>query len=1179
LKNGTVSYNVFDHKTTTSSGGLGVFEPDNIFIYSLNAEANLKSIDLKNLDVALKSLSFNEKSGFSLENLKFALTSKDKILNVNDLALTLPNSEILVKTGELNYTGLNINEITAGATYSLNISSSIYPPDLSAFTPQFADLDEQLSLSGEITGKMPAIAIPAFKAAYGDRYSLVANIYSSDITSWDKANYDITFGDLMIAETKNPHKFDKINAEGRIAGTVSDFSFKISETGKQGNLELDGKGGYSPTSGDYNFEAEILANDLNIRSLLADTTFGSASFKATAIAKSAKNKVDSTNVEIEISRLDYRGYSYSNITAKADYIGDKIGFDLKSDDENALLSLNGSANIRKKSEDLAVQAVLSNIRPAKLNLLPQYPNSSFEGKIDAQINGFNLKNATASLTFADLRFVTEKATYFEPLATLTFSAPDSLLNFKTTDFTAFSEADTSHIRLNLDYNSGKTALNLAGNNNTANLTFNAELLAMVDILKTNKNSVNGVNIALENGSIRLNDTDLTVDPAQIAISDKRYEIRNFNIHHAFTEFLNLDGVISENNNDSLLMSISRFQAGTLLAAMKYNIPLTGRISGDVVFSRMLTSPRIITRNLHIDDILFDNKQIGNLSVTSGWSSERAGLRFRASLINPENLESYITGTYRPERDSIAMTGNIAGLKLSWFSDYLASSVSGLEGEFGAKFEASGKISKPEISGIAFLNNAKATINKLGVTYLVNDSVTIKSDKISFNNFTICDEKNRKGIVNGSIAHNMFANFNPVLTADFSNFLVLNNAHQTDSLFFGTLQINGKLNITKQAKNWIIDGNLSNGRSNSVMVNVPETPVEARRYKWISFGKEEDEEEHSATVVTAKKQDSEQDFSLPMKIRLNLSIDPNLSAGIILNPSTEDAAKVTGRGNIVYNYDLNNGSQNILGNYTVEDGKCTMTLKNITKKTFTVQNGGILTFTGDPMKTTFNLTAIYGLRANPATLDQSFAEITGSNKIPVNCLLTASGTIDRMKLDYNINLPNESDEIQRKLDGLLYSDDIKIKEMAYLLAFGFFAPVDSQTGSTSNNSSIWASLASSSVTTQLNNLLSGVLSDNWTIGTDLHTDDSNFSGVDMDVNISTRLFNDRLTVNSTLGYHDSAVQTSDGNNNFTGDFDLEYKIFPSGNLLLRFFNLTNNQYYEKARTTQGVGVVYKRQGKT
>jgi hypothetical protein len=413
-----------------------------------------------------------------------------------------------------------------------------------------------------------------------------------------------------------------------------------------------------------------------------------------------------------------------------------------------------------------------------------------------------------------------------------------------------------------------------------------------------------------------------------------------------------------------------------------------------------------------------------------------------------------------------------------------------------------------------------------------------------------------------------------LSLDFNQFLVLNNREHTDSLFYGLIRVNGNLNIVSQNRDWVIQGRVSNGTANHVMINLPDQAPEAQRYNWLTFINVPQDD--SVTVVKQQTAGNASDFSFPLRLQITLAIDPNLSLGAIINPDTKDAAIVTGRGMLDFSYSLANPEPRLLGSYIIDDGKVSLSLKNITKKTFSVQPGGRLNFQGDPMNTTFDLAAMYSLRTSLTNLDPSFAAIATTARIPVNCVLTATGRLEDMQLKYRIDLPNQADEIQRKLDGIIYSDEIMIKEIAYLLAFGNFLPVNSNTMNT-GNASIWTSLASSSITSQLNNLLSSVLWDNWTIGTDLHSHDSNFSDVDMDVNISTRLFNERLTINTTLGFHNNP----DHVNNFTGDFDLEYKLNPSGNLLLQFYNVTNNQYYNRSRSplTQGVGVVYKRESRT
>jgi hypothetical protein len=526
------------------------------------------------------------------------------------------------------------------------------------------------------------------------------------------------------------------------------------------------------------------------------------------------------------------------------------------------------------------------------------------------------------------------------------------------------------------------------------------------------------------------------------------------------------------------------------------------------------------------------------------------------------------------KDSITLSGDIQGIKLRWLDSYLAGSAYGIDGELGAKIRINGKISNPVLTGTALLKNAKIGITKLNTMYYVSDSIELQKDKIIFKDFTIYDENRETGKINGTIGYDRFSNINPRLTLDFNNFLVLNNARQTDSLFFGQLNINGRLNVSMQNKNSLIQGNLTNGKFNSIMVHIPET-VEAQRYGWITFV--DDGKEKTAAAKQNLKPKAANDFSFPLKINIMFSVNPSLNMGVILNPATGDIAQVQGAGNIGLTYDLNNPNMNLQGTYTVENGDCSLSLKHITKKTFQVQKGSKLVFRGDPMKTTFDLTAIYRLKASLTSLDPSFGEITTANKIPVNCLLTADGSMEKMQLKYQVLLPNESTEVQQKLDGLLYADDIKIKEIAYLLALGSFMPVSSGAHAASG-ANIWTSIASSSVTSQLNSLLSGVLSDKWTIGTDLYSSDGSMSRMDVDVNVSTKLFDDRLIVNSTFGYHNKANR-SNQLDNFTGDFDLEYKLSPEGNVLLRFFNATNTLYYQKAKMSQGAGIVYKRQGKT
>ena len=68
-------------------------------------------------------------------------------------------------------------------------------------------------------------------------------------------------------------------------------------------------------------------------------------------------------------------------------------------------------------------------------------------------------------------------------------------------------------------------------------------------------------------------------------------------------------------------------------------------------------------------------------------------------------------------------------------------------------------------------------------------------------------------------------------------------------------------------------------------------------------------------------------------------------------------------------------------------------------------------------------------------------------------------------------------------------------------------------------------------------------------------------------------NNRLLFNGNFGYRDKTLNT----NQFIGDFDIEYLLNPKGSWRLKAYNRYNDQnyYVRTAQTTQGVGLVFKK----
>jgi hypothetical protein len=1238
LKNGRLRYDVFSEPATD----IKLMDFNHIDIQNFSLAIDSKSIDLENLDVEISDMSFEEKSGFALNGLKTKIRTKGKLISTDEIKIELPNSELAVQSLKLNYAGMALADILSGAAYSFQLSSKkLSLDDFNCFYVGLEKLTDKLALSGTIAGKFPQIRISELQADYGKHLSLQLEAGLDDFNRPEEAPFALHLEQFFIdttgirqimnlaagnepkPQTALPANLDSVFLSGTIAGSLPDFTTDLKlECGRFCELDLNGAGGYLVSSEAMNFEAHAGLKHLNyetysLQNVQIDAGYSGDTLRFLAAGEDRnfplklqgtlcmEKKNPSLQFYADIDRLPldslqilptYPGSELSgNIDLKvsgfdpelmsASLTIENLNFsssDAHFEDSPISISYSAGPNNRKeiniRSQVLSVRGkgalTYSGIEHTLKNAFPVFyrkEKKKAAKKIQMEDN-FNYfiairqSNTVAQLLglethIPDSAFIVGK-----------YTSDGENLNMKITAGCLFNETDTAKLVLNLENEESKLLVQLDAENKSPLYAIQGSLLADVEFIPEPGNKIPNMNIALKPTSMALNDTAFQIYPAQIFISKNRYEIQNFALRHSSSEYLKINGVISEERSDSLLIDVNMFQIGTLLGAVKNKIPLSGLVNGEIAAAAILKTPLLYTRDFAIDTLCFDGNYIGDIKLSSLWSSSRQGLLFRSTLKSPNTPESLVSGYILPEKDSLTLTGNIQGLKMNWFANYLAEALYGLDGEFGARFKVNGRISDPLLSGAVFFKEAKVGVKKTNTVYEISDSIHIKPGEISFNQFIVYDETRKNGKINGTITHKQFSELNPKLTMNFNNFLVLNNSHQSDSLYYGLVRINGNLNVSMQQNKWFIQGNINNAKSCTVMLNIPESSMEAERYKWITFVNPNPEEKEKKIVVIPKtKQTEESDFSLPLKMKIDLSINPNFNIGVMLNPDTKDVARISGNGLVTFNCDLSNNTINLQGNYEVNEGKCTLSLKNITRKTFTVEPGGRLVFRGDPMNTSFNLTAIYKLRANLTTLDPGFMNTT---KVPVNCLLSASGTMQKMQLDYKVTLPNESDDIQKKVDGLLYTDDIKIKEIAYLLAFGTFMPVTAG-NSNNKNAEIWSALASSSVTSQLNNLLSGALKENWTIGTDLHANDANFSNVGVDVNISTGLFNNRLMINSTLGYHNDVLQ----NDNFTGDFDLEYKLSPKGNVLLRFFNYTNNQYYDKAKITQGVGIVYKKKGRT
>ena len=118
----------------------------------------------------------------------------------------------------------------------------------------------------------------------------------------------------------------------------------------------------------------------------------------------------------------------------------------------------------------------------------------------------------------------------------------------------------------------------------------------------------------------------------------------------------------------------------------------------------------------------------------------------------------------------------------------------------------------------------------------------------------------------------------------------------------------------------------------------------------------------------------------------------------------------------------------------------------------------------------------------------------------------------------IELPNESEEKQRIVQNVISTEDQINMQTLYLLGIGKFYTPDYAT--VSQNSNAMTSVLSSTLSGQLNNMLSQVInSSNWNIGVNGSTGTNGWTDMEFEGMLSGQLLNNRLLINGNFRYRD------------------------------------------------------------
>ncbi|MEO6734120.1 MAG: translocation/assembly module TamB domain-containing protein [Ferruginibacter sp.] len=648
-------------------------------------------------------------------------------------------------------------------------------------------------------------------------------------------------------------------------------------------------------------------------------------------------------------------------------------------------------------------------------------------------------------------------------------------------------------------------------------------------------------------------------------------VHNFNINNK-GESLSINSQ-TENVKAPIDVVLKNFHLKTLTnLAEQDSLFVDGTINGNVLVRNVTTTP-IFTSNIRLDNLSYKTDTVGNIIVKI--DNETANAYNADVAITGKGNDVKLGGKYYTGEGKMDLRLDINNLNMASVKPFTFGALTAADGSLKGNVVMKGTTAKPEVLGAVRFENANITPAATGEKlHLSSEEIAITANDITLDRFTLTDSLGNIAVVDGKIYTEYFKGYRFDLTLNADDFRVLNTAKAQNALYYGKLNMDADVTLRGTLAAPLVNADLKINKKTDITFVLPTTNPEIEtREGVVKFVDVYGGGESDSVFIKAVDTLTRLPKMLGMDITGTLQSDTAAQITLVIDERSGDALKIRGEANLSGGLDKS-GKISLTGNYELQSGSYQLTM-SILKRQFQIQPGSVITWTGDPLSATVDITAIYVANTQPINLLQS--ELSNvpptdinrfKEKIPFNVFLKMKGELLKPVITFDIELPdNEKSRwatVEAKLEQIRRDEAELNKQVFALLLLGRFIQENPLQNAAEGATLAGRAKASVSrlLTEQLNNL-AGSLVKGVDLNFGVNTEDDYSSGTrasrtDLTVGVSKRLLNDRLRVSVGSNFElEGPANTNQNASNIAGDVALDYLLSKDGRYALRAYR--RNRY--------------------
>ena len=614
----------------------------------------------------------------------------------------------------------------------------------------------------------------------------------------------------------------------------------------------------------------------------------------------------------------------------------------------------------------------------------------------------------------------------------------------------------------------------------------------------------------------------------------------------------------------LLAELRNIDLKEVVHSLPYLPDIGGILSTKAEYIQKENRFRVIA-DAGVKNFMYANQLVGNMSLqTTYLPVEKNVHQLEASLGYDGREVLTADGVYNAANEgTMDVHARLKSLPLSMANPFISDGLVRLAGALNGEVAVKGSTQSPQINGEFTADSASAYIAQAGARLrLDNKVIRVVDNRLTFDNYYIYAAGKNPLTVAGTVDFKDLQQMRADLKLTAKNYQLFNASRTKESLVYGKLFVDLNSTIRGPLDALVMRGNmrlLGNTDATYVLKDSPLT-VQDRLGDMVTFVNFND-----SIPVTKEKLKPVSLGGLDMLI--NVQIEPAVRLKADLSPDRENRVELEGGGDLSLQY-TPQGDLLLYGRYTLSGGLLNYTLPVIPLKSFVIQNGSYVEWSGNIMNPKINFKAVERVHASVTNENQATRQVNFDVSVSIKNTLKDLGMV------FDLEAPEDM-AVQNQLSAM--SDEERSKQAITMLVSGMYMPQGIASSGSSGGINMGSAL-NSFLQSEIANIAGSALKKvDITFGMESYEETgATGSGkrTDYSYRFARRFYNDRIRI--VIGGKISTGQTVEDKQSFIDNISLEYRLDTSGTRFVKLFHNKNYQSLLEGEITEtGAGVVLRK----